>query len=697
MVEAAQYGLMNPRSLSTGPPYLPFKDRMGYIRSSLTNPMRALLLVLVFGLAGRVVAQQPGTLDLSFDGDGKVILDSMSGVWVDPGICLVERPSGGVIVGLRRVIGSQGIAQAVALNEDGSLDLEFGDQGYLSNDSMGIFVGMVGLDNGGFLMVGWAVVPQPAVNPAPIIVQRYLPSGIVDQDYGLGGRIIIEHAIAGLSINTTKLAPDGQLFVAGSYGSGAGSWICRIDTEGSLDTSFGENGFRLIEGSNGVNGISFLSDGRINFIGYSTGPYRLPWSGQGIVSGPHLGSELHINMICTNIHDISIARGLDVINTFGEPGVLGFTRLSTFLGPSNSPVYLSNLWLYWAPYGQGYMGDLTSVGCDVQGNFLVGVEWGTSAAWRLYRIGSFVQDFDTSFGTSGFVETYFDYDGDAQPFAILSRSDGKVIVAGTCSGDGGGNRIVLARYHNIPDPRSTLSLRMFLGGAYDSTAFLMRDDLRQQGLIPTLQPYAAPFFSAANGVGTWATPQHVLQTEGDSAVVDWVWLELISATDSATVVATRVGLVHRDGWVTSADGHSPIDFSAGTGSYFVRARHRDHLGVTASQAVTLGPSVTTLDLTDPATPTFGTDAQKEINGVRMLWPGDANSDGVVKYVGSYNDRDRILLTVGGGTPTATLSGYRNEDLNLDGVVKYVGAANDRDIILQVIGGVPTGVKVEQRP
>jgi len=163
-------------------------------------------------------------------------------------------------------------------------------------------------------------------------------------------------------------------------------------------------------------------------------------------------------------------------------------------------------------------------------------------------------------------------------------------------------------------------------------------------------------------------------------------------------MATRVGILHRNGWVTSADGHSPIDFSAGAASYFLRVRHRNHLGVTTSQPITLGPSTTTVDLTDPATATFGTDAQMDVNGVRMLWPGDANTDGAVKYFGPYNDRDKILQAIGGSVPTATVTGYRAEDVNLDGVVKYTGLRNDRDVILQTIGGtVPTAVRVEQRP
>jgi hypothetical protein len=87
-----------------------------------------------------------------------------------------------------------------------------------------------------------------------------------------------------------------------------------------------------------------------------------------------------------------------------------------------------------------------------------------------------------------------------------------------------------------------------------------------------------------------------------------------------------------------------------------------------------------------------------VGGIQVLAAGDVTFNGTVSYVGSGNDRDPILLRVGGGTPTNTASGYWREDTNLDGVVKYIGAANDRDIILQSIGGiVPSNTRVAGLP
>ena len=258
--------------------------------------------------------------------------------------------------------------------------------------------------------------------------------------------------------------------------------------------------------------------------------------------------------------------------------------------------------------------------------------------------------------------------------------------------------MVVYRYHNIPDPRSKLHLKVLFGGPYDPATGLMSNHLRQQGLIPFIQPYAPPTFQPKSGVGSWGLGAGVLDLEGDSAIVDWIWLELLDPDSISLVKATRVGLLHRNGEVTASDGISPIDFSVGGGSYHLRVRHRNHLSVTTADAIELGVDPIEVDLTSPATATFGIEAQKEVNGVMVMWPGDVTANGIVKYMGPANDRDPILVGIGGSDPTAITSGYSPLDVNMDGWIKYVGSANDRDIILQTIGGeIPTAVRSEQAP
>ena len=52
----------------------------------------------------------------------------------------------------------------------------------------------------------------------------------------------------------------------------------------------------------------------------------------------------------------------------------------------------------------------------------------------------------------------------------------------------------------------------------------------------------------------------------------------------------------------------------------------------------------------------------------------------------------------GKTRTNQMNGYYTEDVNLDGVVKYIGAGNDRDPVLVTIGGnTPNAVRSAQLP
>ena len=244
-----------------------------------------------------------------------------------------------------------------------------------------------------------------------------------------------------------------------------------------------------------------------------------------------------------------------------------------------------------------------------------------------------------------------------------------------------------------------LAVKVLLEGPYAGP--LMNDDLRTLNLIPMAEPYTSYGFAHAAGGGGETVPPTVFDATGSNAIVDWVLVEARSAAPPYSLLATRSALLQRDGDVVGADGVSNVLLNLPPGSYRVAVRHRNHLGAMTSNAVGLGVAPVTVDLTNPATLTYGTDARKNVGGVMVLWAGNVIRDvptSALKYTGSTNDRDPILQVVGGNVPTATVTGYYREDVNLSGVVKYTGAANDRDPILINVGGsVPTATRVEQIP
>ncbi len=243
-----------------------------------------------------------------------------------------------------------------------------------------------------------------------------------------------------------------------------------------------------------------------------------------------------------------------------------------------------------------------------------------------------------------------------------------------------------------------LNIRVLLDGPYREQASLMHDSLRTTGLLPITEPYSAMGLAPTSWIGSAGIPPTALSVQGSDAIVDWVYIELRDASDPALMVASRAALLQRDGDVVDNDGTSPLRIMALPGSYRIVVMHRNHLSVMTQSAIALGTTSTMVDLIDGSTPIYGTDALRIRGSVRMLWAGDTNADGVVRYTGPENDRDPVLMQIGGLVPTATASGYLPTDLNLDGSVRYTGQDNDRDIILSTIGGsLPTATRFAQLP
>ncbi len=246
-----------------------------------------------------------------------------------------------------------------------------------------------------------------------------------------------------------------------------------------------------------------------------------------------------------------------------------------------------------------------------------------------------------------------------------------------------------------------LNIKVLLEGPYQGLG-MMSDALRVAGVMPTTEPYTGMGFTQAGGGGGETVNASVFTTTGNNAIVDWVLVELRSTTTPSQVLATRCGLLQRDGDVVGQDGISSLVVAASTGNYYVAVRHRNHLGVMTAAPVSLSGTAANIDFRLPATAAWGSQGRKDmLDGYHALWGGNVFRDGnvsLIKYTGTNNDRDPILSAVGGNTPNAIVSGYMREDVNLTGQIKYTGSANDRDPILVNVGSnVPTSVRTEQLP
>ncbi|TXB59419.1 Ig-like domain-containing protein [Phaeodactylibacter luteus] len=231
---------------------------------------------------------------------------------------------------------------------------------------------------------------------------------------------------------------------------------------------------------------------------------------------------------------------------------------------------------------------------------------------------------------------------------------------------------------------------------------LMRDDLRQNALIPMTEPYSglASFAHVGEGGGEMVTSPSVFDDFGPNSIVDWVFIELRNSSTPSVVEATRAALVQRDGDVVDLDGVSPVIFDETlAGTFFVTICHRNHLGVMTESPLSLTPAPQVIDFTDPAQAVFTRNAP--IDGFERftnsdastpysaLWGGNVNFNGITNYAGQANDSDGIFQAIinDSGNPgqlqSFILNGYTPTDVNMNGQTKYTGLNNDVDFIFNI--------------
>ena len=249
----------------------------------------------------------------------------------------------------------------------------------------------------------------------------------------------------------------------------------------------------------------------------------------------------------------------------------------------------------------------------------------------------------------------------------------------------------------------TFNLKVLLQGPlFGGQGNLMRDDLRQQGLIPLAQPYSSALnarFTHVNGGGNEVTTQAVLDANAGTgdAIVDWVFIEVRDAANPATVLRTASALVQRDGDIIAANG-GVLALDGLPSSFTVAIKHRNHFGALSGQTLNVVDGAVTLDFTTLSDNDIftlqganGQIAMATIGGVRALYAGNANFDRQIKYDGAANDRQVTagqVLSFPGNTSQllnfANATVYASGDVNLDGRVLYDGANNDRQLILNVV-------------
>jgi uncharacterized delta-60 repeat protein len=161
-------------------------------------------------------------------------------------------------------------------NPDGSLDATFGNGGTTTTDFLGheddVYSVLIQPD-GKIVAVGSANSP---IDYYDFAVARYLANGTLDTTFGTGGKTRLDFGNNDLDIaNDAALQSDGKIVAAGTtvfdFGVQEPFALARFNSNGTVDTSFGNGGLVLIDfGSflQSANAVLVQPDGKIVTVGY---------------------------------------------------------------------------------------------------------------------------------------------------------------------------------------------------------------------------------------------------------------------------------------------------------------------------------------------------------------------------------------------------------------------------------------------
>ena len=229
--------------------------------------LRSATLLCLGGLA-HVALAQPGTLDPTF-GTGGVVQINMTGN-LDTGTDLLPMADGRLwVCGYRSPTSTMPEPFLLRLLPDGALDPDYGIV-ILSHGADGRAERMVYAADSSIYLCGYA----DTLASDRITLWHVLPDGTPDPAFGLNGRV----SITSVGTNNFRALdivaqPDGKLVLVGyrSVGTRDGL-LARFNPDGTLDATFGFNGFRVMNNSEDLNDelftVDVLDDGSIVAGGY---------------------------------------------------------------------------------------------------------------------------------------------------------------------------------------------------------------------------------------------------------------------------------------------------------------------------------------------------------------------------------------------------------------------------------------------
>jgi len=339
------------------------------------------------GSGGPTFTPAIGELDTSFNSPNGSLIQPI-GSSHDYGQSLAIQPDGKILLG-GRCQGASNFDFCIArFNSDGSLDTSFGNGGKVIQPigSGHDYGRSLAIQSDGKILLG-GYCHNGSNND--FCIARFDSEGNLDTTFGTGGKVIQGIGSGNDEGYSLAVQPDGKILLGGYCHNGSNNDFCiaRFDSEGNLDTTFGNSG-KVIESISS----SILDKG-----------YSLAIQPDGkILLGGYCNNRGNIDFCITRFKSDGT---LD--KTFGRSG-----KVIQPIGSDND---------------EGY-----SLAIQPDGKILLG-GYCKNGSNRDFCIARFNSDgtLDTSFGSSGKVIQPIGSSND-EGYSLAIQSDGKILLGGFC-------------------------------------------------------------------------------------------------------------------------------------------------------------------------------------------------------------------------------------------------------------------------
>ena len=427
----------------------------------------AAVSVLLFFAAGEKARAADGDLDPTFGVNGKVVTDfNASTDWLSR---IAVQPDGKIVaVGDTHPSHRGALAR---YNPDGTLDPTFGSGGKVITVSSvrESASGLLLLPDGKIITSG--SIDLPSSNDTSFALVRFNSDGSADTTFGNGGTVMTNIGINDDQAYALALQSDGKIVAAGRRGiqfnpteqRKGNVALARYNPDGSLDTTFGTGGKVINDFGQGLESyaieVLIQPDGKIVIAGESSYRFLVARYNSDGTLDTTFGNGGHALASFSNNWD----RGRDaVLQADGKIIVVGLAIVNSPYDSFAAARFNSDGSLDQT-FGNGGKvllldrGDLNAAALQSDGKLIaLGDDSDSFELLRFNLNGSL----DSTFGNGGTVTTTFPGNPAASGSDLVFQADGKLIAGGLASSDiyFHNSDFALARYlDGAPPPPATPS------------------------------------------------------------------------------------------------------------------------------------------------------------------------------------------------------------------------------------------------